>query len=320
MSDAATCTNKPKRVLLWGLPRSLTTVLEKCISYVDDIQVINEAFAAAMATGPERDTQDIPGLNDFVENASAVAAEDKDQFHCWDDSVCTYQWVKETLEADYPGKNIIFCKDIVSSIYERMDMIPHGFRHTFIIRNPTKSFLSLRKLFLQTFLPPSIPPEKFQLDQFMNMRAQQLKKEQKNPFQMITELVAYLKEHGEAHPVIVDADDLQNHPASILRQYCEAVEIPYSDSLLQWEAGDDIVKKNWYVSKTLQHGNKLGNYYGAAFSSTKFLPATPPPPSTDLPQDVINLSAEAEPFYRQLYEMRLRPWRKWICQLLCSWT
>ena len=293
--------------MLWGLPRSLTTVLEKCISYVDDIQVINEAFAAAMTAGPEKETQGMPGIDNFMENASAVAAEDEGQFHCWDDSVCTYQWVKETMEADYPGKKIVFCKDIVSTIYDHMEMIPRGFRHTFIIRNPTKSILSMRKLALQNFLPPGLPPEKFQLDEVNKMRAQQLGRELKNPFQMITELVAYLKDHGEAHPVIVDADDLQNHPASILRQYCEAVEIPYSDSLLEWPAGDDIVKKNWYVSKTLQHGNKLGNYYGVALSSTKFLPATPAPPSTELTQDVINLSAEAEPFYQQLYEMRLRP-------------
>ncbi|XP_072022111.1 uncharacterized protein [Amphiura filiformis] len=301
MSDLATA-HKPVRVMLWGLPRSLTTVLAKCLSYVDGIYVINEAFASAMTTGPEKEIQNAQGLESFMGNAATIADANV-EVQCWEDSICTFQWVKDTMEADYPGKKIIFCKDIVTSISNHLDMIPHGYRHTFIIRHPTKTFLSLRKVFIQNFLPPGIPSDQFQLDVAMESG---LKRE--NTFKIIADLVKHLKEQGEEScPVIVDADDLQNHTASILRQYCEAVGIPYNESLLQWEAGDDIIKKNWYVSKTFMVGNTIGNYYGAALSSTKFNPASEPPSTSEIPQDVVRLSEQAMPYYEELYEMRLKP-------------
>ena len=42
--------------------------------------------------------------------------------------------------------------------------------------------------------------------------------------------------------VIIDADDLQTNPASILCQYCEVIGIPFKESMLNWEAGDAITK------------------------------------------------------------------------------
>ncbi|XP_072043326.1 uncharacterized protein [Amphiura filiformis] len=300
MSDSATA-HKPVRVMLWGLPRSLTTVLTKCLSYVDGIYVIHEAFTSALVTGPEKDIQDVQGLGSFMENAANMS-DSNVEVQCWEDKICTFQWVKDTMEADYPGKKIIFCKDIVTCIPNHLDMIPRGFRHTFIIRHPTKTFLSLRKMFIQNFLPSGVPVDQFQLDSLTESHQEEI------PFKIIADLVKHLKEQGEEScPVIIDADDLQNHPASILRQYCEAVGIPYNDSLLQWEAGDDIIKKNWYVSKTLMVGNKIGNYYGEALSSTKFNPASGAPLTADIPQDVVRLSDQAMPYYKELYDMRLKP-------------
>ena len=127
-------------------------------------------------------------------------------------------------------------------------------------------------------------------------------------FGNMLELIAYLKENGiEEDPIIIDADDLQNHPKSVLRKYCEAVGIPYSDSLLQWEAGEEIVRKNWLSSKTLLQGNKTASYYEAAFASSCFEPAKDPPSDDDLPPDVVVLAKNAEPFYKELYERRLKP-------------
>ncbi|XP_072023268.1 uncharacterized protein [Amphiura filiformis] len=287
MSDSATA-HKPVRVMLWGLPRSLTTVLTKCLSYVDGIYVIHEAFGSVTFTGPENKIKKGgEGLKSFMENAATISDANV-EVQCWEDNICTYQWVKDTMEADYPGKEIIFCKDVVTSIPNHLDMIPRGFRHTFIIRHPTKRTFS--------HLAFKVISSTWKLGW------------KQNPFQIMADLVKHLKEQGEElFPVIVDADDLQNHPASILRQYCEAVGIPYNDSLLQWEAGDDIIKKNWYVSKTLMLGNTIGNYYGAALSSTKFNPASEPPLTAEIPQVVVRLSEQDMPYYKELYDMRLRP-------------
>ena len=50
----------------------------------------------------------------------------------------SYQWIKDQLEAEAPGKKLIFCKDMVEGIEDRKEMIPSGFRHVFLIRHPAK--------------------------------------------------------------------------------------------------------------------------------------------------------------------------------------
>ncbi len=122
----------------------------------------------------------------------------------------------------------------------------------------------------------------------------------------MVDFINYLSEADiEPNPIIIDADDLQNNPGSILRQYCETVDIPYSAKLLQWESGDDIVKKRWLASKTLLAGNEIANYYEAAFASTGFQVAKKP--STDIPEDIVELIENMTPFYNKLYERRLKP-------------
>ena len=299
-----------KRILLWGPPRSLSTVFEKCMSYVDGIQIINEPYITAFNAGPERKiggnnmVQD--GVVDFMNNAREEVKSIED-ITGWDDEICTYQWVKDTLEAEYPNKKLVFVKDLIPGIVDKFHMLPRGYRHTFLIRNPTKVVVSLRKLVIKTFLPAEFPVEMFRLDEMIKMSGEY--DVNKFIFGEMIDLIAHLKKEGmqEEEPIIIDADDLQNHPQSILRQYCEAVGIPYSDSLLKWEAGDDIVKKNWLTSKSLLHGNKTGNYYAGAFASTEFQPASDPPSGDDVPDDVKELIAKAEPFYQKLYEKRIKP-------------
>ncbi len=237
----------------------------------------------------------------------AVAEDDSDTGRTWNDEDCTFPWVKETLEADYPGKKIIFCKEQVKAIEDDFDRIPLGYHHTFLIRKPAKSYLSLRKLWTSD-RKLRASQEPFQLDITM----QQLRRGKPYicDYEIMLKFMEYLDGRGEkCTRTIIDADDLQNHPESILRQYCDAVGIPYDDRLLQWEAGDNIVKKNWYVSNTVIRGNKFANYYARAFASTKFLPVKESADSsTDaLPPDVVRLCEKAEPYYKQLYEMRLRP-------------
>ena len=127
-------------------------------------------------------------------------------------------------------------------------------------------------------------------------------------YQPLSELIEYVKKNeGETNPIIIDADDLQNYPESIVRQYCEAVGIPFKASLLEWPAGDGCVKNNWLVSKMMLQGNALAGYYENAFASTKFNPVKPLPSENEIPADVIEAAKGEEAFYKQIYEMRLKP-------------
>ena len=120
------------------------TVFQKCLSYVDDIQIIHEPFNVAAQTGPEgrQQTGVLEGIGKFFEGAADSASES----HGWDDRVCTFQWAKDTLEAEYPEKRVVFCKDLILGIKQRYDMVPRGYRHTFLIRDPTKVMISFRKV------------------------------------------------------------------------------------------------------------------------------------------------------------------------------
>ena len=296
------------RVLLWAPPRSLSTVFEKCMSFVEDVQIIHEPYLCAKQSGPEKRSGDMndvtKGFQEMLKQSHADA-QHADDIQGWDDKDCTFQWIKDTLEADYPNKKFVFCKDMITGIVGKFDMIPRGYRHTFLLRNPTKVVYSMRKLITKV-LPPSVPVEMFRLDQVLQKKGDC--DIAKLFFGDMVELIDYLDKEGlEKDPIIIDADDLQNHTESILRQYCEAVGFPYSDGLLKWDAGDDIVKKNWLTSKTLLQGNKTVSFYAAAFASTEFQPPKDPPSTDQLTPDVIELASRAMPFYQQLYERRLKP-------------
>ena len=131
----------------------------------------------------------------------------------YDDTLSSYQWIKEKLEADYPDKELVLCKDHAYCLNERHDMLPVGYQHTFLIRHPQKSFVSLKKITerltgmdmskitVTTDFPDPIP----------------------YGYQRLCTLMDYLADRGEPQPIIVDADDMLANPESIVRQYCEAI-------------------------------------------------------------------------------------------------
>ena len=308
MAEKASVPNPEHRVMLWGMARGLTTVFEKCMSFVEGVQIINEPFQCAATLGPEGvmwGQQSAEGGDDYLESM-AQQIEQIDQggesWHGWDDKCCTYKWVKNTLESDYPGKKLVFCKDLISGIVNKYEYLPKGYQHTFIIRNPVKVGLSLHKGLAAQFLPPGTPPEQFDLTEFPL-----IKKYPGFGYTEMFDFVEHLKKIGEikSDPIIIDADDVQNNPESIVSQYCERTGIPFSKSLLSWEAGDGCVKRNWIISKGFLQGNQIMNYFDAAFASTGFLPAKDPPAS--LPPDVVKFAELCGPTYRKMYEMRIKP-------------
>ncbi|XP_072039450.1 uncharacterized protein [Amphiura filiformis] len=296
----------PRRVMLWAVPRSLSTVFQKCMSFVDGVQIINEPYAVATQFGPEGKQIQDEGIKQLMVESDTEIEAQTEEFNAplaFDEAICTLDWVKKTLEADYPGKKLIFCKDMAPE--GNYHALPKGFKHTFLIRDPIKVFISFRKMILAFNLLPE--------DQQKNFRLTDLPQEAlpaKYLFGEMVDLLHYLQENKmESNPVVIDADDLQSHPESILRQYCEAVGIPYSNDLLQWEAGDDITN-TWIAAKKIMRMNKIqrGGFYARALSSVKFEPSsTPIPDKNELTPDVVQFAEEADKYYKELYEMRLKP-------------
>ena len=288
----------PLRVMLWSNPRTLSTVFLKCMSFVEGTQAINEPYAVARGAGPDASLPTDPtllaDLTKFLEDSDAKLAKVKmDLPKAFNKMDCTFKWVKETLEAPFSAYKLVFCKDQAFGIHGRFDMLPKGYQHTFLIRDPYKLYPSWRNVIVNM-----VPAAFRQLDIF---------KPTKFGLGEMYDLVQHVTEKLNQTPVIIDADDLQNNPVSIMRQYCEAIGVPFKESMLTWEAGDSITK-DWIACDTFIRGNKLesGGYYDEALKSTCFHP-NKPLRNKELPEDVLACIDRVMPAYKKMYEMRLRP-------------
>ena len=156
---ASTAKSDPKRILMWTLPRSSPAFMMKCFSHVPQVQIINEPYNSAMTFGPEgfRKTGHVNGIKkfgDFIDKVRTEIEKNADKYsHGVNDDECTYDWVKNTLDGDWPGKKVVFCEDFIHPISTKMDKIPYGYTHSFFICNPTKVFLENRKGTMEK-LPP----------------------------------------------------------------------------------------------------------------------------------------------------------------------
>jgi hypothetical protein len=91
---------------------------------------------------------------------------------------------------------------------------------------------------------------------------------------------------GAAAPVI-DADALLSNPRSVLVSLCEALDIPFRDSMLSWPPGPRDTDGIW-----AQH------WYEAVHRSSGFGPVQPMPALDD--PHLLGLEEKAMPIYRRL--------------------
>ena len=307
MDPGASINSTPKhakRVMLWSVPRSISTVFEKCFSFYPKTQAIHEPFVCAFHFGPERHPPP-PG--------SFLAKENQEEHHkqldeiqidlpvAFDLNQCTFKFAKEVCEGSFPGKELVFCKGMAYALDGRYDYLPEGYRHTFLIRNPYRVFPSYKKL-LGNLFKHLTGQEEFR---FCDLTPPMLARNY--CFQEQYELMTYLQEHGEPDPIIIDADDLLTNPASIMRQYCTVLGIPFKEDMLEWPAGLDILK-SWKGARQLLLGNlhPSGGYYDSAMSSTRFNPPKQMPKREELTDDILKCVDHSMPYYQKMYDMRIR--------------
>ncbi|XP_072048832.1 uncharacterized protein [Amphiura filiformis] len=287
---------KLNRIYLWANNRSMGTVFLKWLSLLPNSQAVNGMFTSCYFYGPESRwiAKDIS-----YERSSETNLPDYP--FVYDASNVTYRMAKTNLESDYPGKKYLFCKDLPYCLFHNHKLIPKGFRHTFLIRHPYRMYPSWKKAFGGLFQESSLNEiiEKHYHHMY-NYKEQY-------------EIIQYLQnnpELGDTDPVIFDADDLQNHPESILRQYCQAVGIAFTESMLQWSPGVEVVK-SWKISKQLLGGGIHESdyaFYRTAMESSKFLPPKKLPERCELDEDILECADIGMPYYEKLYAMRtLRP-------------
>ncbi|MGH3069285.1 MAG: hypothetical protein ACRDMI_11950 [Streptosporangiaceae bacterium] len=91
---------------------------------------------------------------------------------------------------------------------------------------------------------------------------------------------------------VIDARDLLEHPETVLRALCAALEVPFTTAMLSWPAGpretDGVWAPHWYESVWRSTG--FGAYH---------------PPERALPSRLAALAGQCQPFYERLRASRL---------------
>ena len=286
---------KLNRLYLWANDRSLGTVFLKWLSiHIQNAQVINGIFTSCFYYGTELQRSRV--LREHY-NTRAQETPLTDFPFVYDATACTYSWAKSQLECDYPGKDYLICKDLPYALCGNHEVIPRGFRHTFLIRHPYKMFSSWKRTFGKMYPNTSSLSDTIEENYYSYNYKEQY------------EVLKYLQEHpelGDPNPIVIDTDNLLSQPARVLSHYCQDIGVPYTDDMLQWTSGTDVVKR-WKISSQLcgggLHDSEWG-FYKTAMESSYFLPPKKLPERSELEEDVLACADDVMPFYDKMYNMR----------------
>lgn len=233
------------------------------MTFVPDTSAWFEPYVQMGKFSLDNDPKFYGPMKELVEKCGGRAAVDKIEYG-FDASDKTIDWLREQLESDFPGKKLVFVKDLGASMSYSSpplyDKIPKGFRHTFLMRHPGKLFNVENILKMQARFKSLNPtstttrtPEKIR------------------PYQYLHELWEYVKAQGlEVNPIIIDSDDLLRNPKAVMEAYCKELGIPYSEDLLTWEAGDEVMTKHWMVPKQTILTYRAIGMHDTTFSNTGF--------------------------------------------------
>ena len=281
------------RLMMWTVPHTVSTAFAKCISFVKDSVILYETYLAAHMLGPDReeDAAHQQRTKDFIKRAS----EGSTVTSGFEDSQCTYKWVKEQLEEPHIGKRLVFNKDMAFAVINKLEFLPKGYRHMFLIRHPVKTFLSYKKMYQRInssdVQPDDGIPEWFSPGFFIGE---------------MNKLLDHVKMTQDQNPIIIDADDLLNYPRAILSALFKEIGLPFEERILQWEAGDAITQE-WICSNVFLQGNQVWEYYKNACDSTCFAKPRALPDRSSLPDDILRCVDVSMPYYEKMYAQRMIP-------------
>ncbi|XP_072051111.1 uncharacterized protein [Amphiura filiformis] len=302
-SSAVNTKNDITRVMLWCIPRSTSTAFLKCMTYVPNTLAWYEPYITCYIYskyGIHR-----KNVFEFWRKIQGVDIKDNDD-HLLDiegggylASQTKYSWLKKQLEAMPAGKKMIFCKDLSWSVDGHYEDMPSGFQHTFLIRNPFLTFDSWKRVINRGI----DDDKKLQLGDLpvFYMPKGSFFKEQYN-------LYKYAKDTLGQNPPIVDTDELLANPVGVMKAYCKAIGVPYSDDYLRWEPGNQCHDKLWIIPKEQLYAQHMGNeWHEVTFKSTCFGSPRKCPDREDLPEDVVYYADLCMEYYEEMYANRLKP-------------
>lgn len=251
----------PKTVLLWSAPRSISTAFERSIITLSNIKVLHEPFNNVYYLGPERQSSRY--------DSTPVDPNE------------TYQEVGRKLTKEYKGKEVVFSKNMAYTVENMFEIFLEprykSTQHTFLVRDPEKSIPSL-------YLASKNP----------NIAGWDYFDPEEAGFRQMYELYQFIAENVHPNPVVIDADDLLDHPDETMKKYCDAVSIPYQSHMTSWKPGP--VPE--LASSSIWHQNVLKS---SGFSAKKTIAH-----DFTIPAEVRRTITDAKPYYEFLTAKRLK--------------
>ncbi|XP_041461813.1 uncharacterized protein LOC121413116 [Lytechinus variegatus] len=123
--------------------------------------------------------------------------------------------IQQTLENSQ--SKIVVVKDMASGIHGHFNFIPTGFRHVFLIRDPRQVFPSLRKLFVGFLKLDEEAMAKADIQKFHPFYTAH------HWFGELYDLWKHVRSTFDPNPLILDTADLLRHPEPCLRKICVAI-------------------------------------------------------------------------------------------------
>ena len=146
--------------------------------------------------------------------------------------VClSFTQIKEDIES--AKSRYVFIKEMAAHNYDPLDtFLPRGFKHTFLIREPSRVYKSARGTTGNMLRETGLVGRDTEYDM---VRDDPFDAQPMTWFERQHKLWKHVKDDIDPNPVVIDAFDLLSNPGRVLKAYCEAVGLPYDDGLLRWE-------------------------------------------------------------------------------------
>ena len=249
-------------IFLWCHPRSLSSVFERSIRELKGVKVFYEAHVNVYYQG---------------QFTKPIIPQNPPQF--------TFEAVDEILTQPYTEYDAVFIRDHAYFIKGRYKNYTSGafstFKHTFIIRDPYKSFSSFIRLGKEAKI--DIVPEEYGVREVYDM-------------------YKTVKESVDPNPVVVDADDLIKNPRDIMKSYCNATGLTYTDDMLTWTPGvvEDWKKVNAHCHIFQERAMMSSGFIKPADSTSHTMSID------ELSDDVKEILEDAMTCYQEMYSARIR--------------
>ncbi|XP_030835798.1 uncharacterized protein LOC593133 [Strongylocentrotus purpuratus] len=312
---------KPFRVIMWCVPRSISTAIAKCFSFVDNTEVWFEPYCLAffqdfmlknMGVPLPRSYDDFK-LEAFFTQMGAMLKGTPMEHLFTPEKIDGSLFIRDgvTRQLDDPSEKPIFIKDMAYGITGYLDLLPKketGFKHTFLLRDPERMFPSWRNLLMAQMAQMPTPGQKPIDPDTFDMTTDVPFMMPGYTYKCQYDLWKHVKENLDPNPVVIDVDELLSNPAEMLPKYFEACGMPWDAKYLQWEGAPDIVKK-WRCLFPMS-GTKADDIVGVthknALESSAFRASKPKIPRSEMTPDTIKAIDATVDYYKEMAETRIK--------------